>query len=305
MTILHTFSIVARDTQTGALGVAVQTHWFGVGSLCPWVEAGVGAIATQSMVEVSYGPRALQLLKNGETAQKTLDILVAQDKSEALRQVAIVDSQGQVAVHTGKKCIAYAGHKTGDGFSVQANMMINDTIWPAMYEAYTHAKGDLAKRMLAALEAGQEAGGDIRGQQSAALFVADAVKSQEPWQHMLVDIRVDDHLQPIKELKRLLNIHKAYQLMNEGDDHMAQNKKEKARESYQKAAQLAPDYQEFQFWQAVTLADTGNLDDAIPLFKVLFEKNLAWADLLQRLPASGLFNNDKLIMKAILDQLRK
>lgn len=302
MAFLHTFSIVARDIDTGNLGVAVQTHWFAVGSMCPWIEAGVGAVATQSMVEVGYGPKALKLLRSGKTAHQALSQLTALDKNQSLRQVAIVDSLGRIAVHTGDKCIAKAGHQIGDGFSVQANMMVNDTIWSAMFQAYVGTKGDLAERMLSALQAGQSAGGDIRGQQSAALLVADGEKSKEPWQHSLINLRVDDHLNPIQELKRLLDIHRAYHLMNEGDKYLAQDEKELARENYQKASQLAPEHQEIQFWQAVTLADTGNLTEALPIFKELFFSNANWFELVQRLPASGLLRQDQQMMEAILGQ---
>lgn len=295
-----TFSIVAKDEQTGQLGVAVQTHWFAVGAICPWVEAGVGAVATQSMVEVSYGPKSLELLRAGKTAQEALDALIAEDKDQGLRQVAVVDALGRIAVHTGDRCIQAAGHTSGKGYSVQANMMKNDSVWPAMENAYLVAKGDLASRMLAALYAAQAAGGDIRGKQSAAMLVAGGEKSDEPWRHVLVNLRVDDYSEPLKELERLLNINKAFELMNEGDALLAKNLSEEAKEKYSLAAAMAPEIEEMPFWQAVTLADTGKIEEALPIFKKVFRKNKDWAELVKRLPASGLLKDDAEMIRKIL-----
>ena len=295
-----TFSIVAKDEQTGQLGVAVQTHWFAVGAICPWVEAGVGAVATQSMVEVSYGPKSLELLRAGKSAQEALDALLAEDKDQGLRQVAVVDTLGRIAVHTGDRCIQAAGHTSGKGYSVQANMMKKDSVWPAMENVFLAAKGDLASRMLAALYAAQAAGGDIRGKQSAAMLVAGGEKSDEPWRHVLVNLRVDDHPEPLKELERLLNINKAFELMNEGDALLAKNLSEEAKEKYSLAAAMAPEIEEMPFWQAVTLADTGKIEEALPIFKKVFRKNKDWAELVKRLPASGLLKDDAEMIRKIL-----
>lgn len=302
MAFLHTFSIVARDESTGQLGVAVQTHWFAVGALCPWAEAGVGAIATQSMVEASYGPLGLAMLKEGKPAGETLQNLLAKDEGRKLRQVAIIDMQGRIAVHTGTRCISAAGHQTGSGFSVQANMMLNETVWPSMAAAYESARGDLAERMLAALKAGQASGGDIRGKQSAAMLVVDGIKSDQPWNHALVDLRVDDSLDPIIELERLLSIQRAYDLMNEGDDLLAADNSAAAKEKYQQAASLAPEIDEIPFWQAVTLADSGSLEEALPIFNKVFAANPGWAKLVQRLPASGLLKDDPEMMEKIISE---
>lgn len=300
MAFLHTYSIIARDEATGQLGVAVQSHWFAVGVLCPWVEAGVGAIATQSMVEVDYGPRGLAALRSGQTPQQALQSLLAQDEGRELRQVAILDAHGQTAVHTGSRCIGAAGHFSGPGFSVQANMMKNDTVWPAMATAYQSARGTLAERLLAALQAAQAAGGDIRGKQSAALRVADGIRSEQPWKHLLVDLRVDDSPDPLGELERLLRIHQAYELMNAGDDAITRGEALLAREKYGQAARLAPHIDEIPFWQAVTLADTGNLEQALPIFKHVFALNPDWAELVQKLPASGLLKDDTEMMEKII-----
>jgi len=300
-----TFSIVARDGKSGQLGVAVQTHWFAVGAICPWVEAGIGAVATQSMVEIGYGPKSLDLLRAGKTAQEALEALIGEDKNQALRQVAVVDALGRIAIHTGDRCIQAAGHRAGKGFSVQANMMKNNSVWPAMEKAYLEAKGDLSSRMLAALFAAQAAGGDIRGRQSAAMLVAEGEKSDEPWRQVLVNLRIDDHPEPLKELGRLLKINKAFDLMNEGDALLAKDLSEAAKEKYSLAVAMAPEIEELPFWQAVTLADTGKLEEALPIFKMVFQKNKDWAELVRRLPSSGLLKKDAVMMKRILAVLGK
>ena len=299
----HTFSIVARDPETGELGVAVQSHWFSVGSVVTWAEAGVGAVATQSLVEVSYGPLGLALMRAGKSAGEALTALLAADEGRDLRQVAMVDAQGRVAVHTGPRCIAEAGHAVGPGFSVQANIMINSDVWPAMADAYESAEGDLAERLLAALETGQAAGGDIRGQQSAAILIVKGTSTGRPWADTVMDLRVEDHPEPIRELRRLVQIHRAYQHMNRGDERLGEGKVEEALEEYRAAAALAPHIEELPFWQAVTLADLGRLEEALPLFGRVFAVNPTWADLVRRLPASGLLRDDPEMMRRILETL--
>ncbi len=219
--LVHTFSIVARDAESGRIGVAVQSHWFSVGPIVPWAEPGVGAVATQSLVEVSYGPRGLALMRQGLSAPEALEQLLAEDPDREVRQVAMIDARGRVAVHTGKLCIAEAGHITGDQFSAQANLMLNDKVWGAMAEAYGSATGDLTGRLLAALDAAQAVGGDIRGQQSAAILVVDGVKSDSAWAHKVVDLRVEDHPLPLTELRRLVKLNHAYDLANRGDEFVA------------------------------------------------------------------------------------
>ena len=296
----HTFSIVARDPHTGQMGAAVQSHWFSVGSLVPWAEAGVGAVATQSVVEPSYGPLGLDLMRAGKSAQETLDGLLVTDTGSRLRQVAMLDSQGRVAVHTGERCIAEAGHEKGEDFSVQANMMLNNQVWPAMAAAYRSTQGYLADRMLAALAAGQEAGGDVRGQQSAAILIVSAKSSGRPWADRLLDLRVEDHPDPIGELRRLVRVHQAYQFMNQGDEYLGTGRTEDAHKSYRTAAEMAPEMEELPFWHAVTLANLGQVDEALPIFHTVFSKNTHWALLLQRLPAAGLLRDDAEMIQRIL-----
>jgi uncharacterized Ntn-hydrolase superfamily protein len=296
----HTFSIVARDPISGQMGVAVQSHWFSVGSIVAWGQAGVGVVASQAMAEVSYGPLGLEGMAAGETAPQVLERLLTFDEGRQLRQVAMVDSEGNVAVHTGERCIAACGHVQGDGFSVQANMMVNDGVWPAMDRAYRGNQGDLAGRLLYTLEAAQAVGGDIRGQQSAALLVVGSQRTGKPWEGRIVDLRVEDHSDPLGELRRLLNIQRAYTFMNQGDEYLGQARVDDALAAYCSAAALAPEMLELPFWHAVTLADLGRVDEALAIFKPIFLLEPQWRELLKRLPAAGLLREDPQMMDKLI-----
>lgn len=298
----HTFSIVARDPATGELGVAVQSHWFSVGSIVTWAEAGVGAIATQSFVDPGYGYNGLKLMKEGTSAPEALKRLVAADSQRDGRQVAFIDAQGRVAVHTGTKAVAAAGHVTGAQFSAQANMMLNDRVWPAMANAYSRATGDLADRLLAALDAAQAAGGDMRGKQSAAILIVKPVSTGRPWAgaDRVFDLRVEDHPDPIAELRRLVRLQRAYAHANRGDELFTEQKIEDALKEYAAAARFAPEILELPFWQAITLASAGRFAEAEPIFKVVFEKEPVWADMVPRLPAAGLLPDDKALVSRIV-----
>lgn len=285
---LHTFSIVARDSVTGDMGVAVQSHYFSVGPIVPWARAGVGAVATQSLVLVSYGPLGLDLMEEGMSASEALEKLVEDDAHAAVRQVAMVDGEGNVAAHTGDSCIAYASHRTGSGYSVQANMMLTDKVVPGMAKAFEAAKGDLADRMLAALEAAQAAGGDIRGMQSAAILIVRGVPTEEPWTDVIMNLRVEDNPDPIAELRRLVKLQRAYERENDGDDAMAEGDLKGAEEAYGEAAKLAPDNLELLFWRGVSLVNIGRDDEGITLLRTVVAKDANWKELLRRLPASGL-----------------
>lgn len=299
---VHTYSIVARDPATGELGVAVQSHWFSVGSIVSWAEAGVGAIATQSFAEPSYGKLGLDLLRAGKSAPEALAGLLAADPDREVRQVAMIDAKGRVAAHTGARNIAAAGHATGRDYSVQANMMLKDAVWPAMAAAFESAKGDLASRLLAALEAAQAAGGDIRGQQSAALVVVTGKPTGKPWADRLFDLRVDDHRKPLEELRRLVGVQRAYLHMNAGDEALAEKDDARALREYAAAAALVPGNAEFAFWHAVTLVKLGRVDDALPLFRRAFAVDANWAVLARRLPPAGLLPDDAKLLERILSQ---
>ncbi|MFB3852671.1 MAG: DUF1028 domain-containing protein [Vicinamibacterales bacterium] len=299
---VHTYSIVARDAKTGQMGVAVQSHWFSVGSIVTWGEAGTGVVATQSFVEPAYGPKALELLRSGVSAPEALERLVAADEKREVRQVAILDSRGRVAAHTGKLAIAAAGHKVGEQYSVQANIMANDRVWPAMAEAFERTEGDLVDRMLAALDAAQAAGGDLRGRQSAAILVVAPVSTGRPWAgaDRLFDLRVEDHPDPLAELRRLVRLQRAYAHANRGDELVAEKKIDEALKEYAAAAKLAPEILELPFWQAVTMVSIGREAEAVPIFEQVFAREPQWADLVPRLPAAGQLPNDPALIGRIV-----
>ncbi|HAR36614.1 MAG TPA: Zn-dependent protease [Acidobacteria bacterium] len=302
---VSTYSIVALDKETGQLGVAVQSHWFSVGSIVSWAEAGVGAVATQSFVDPGYGALGLEMMRAGKSAEQALNGLLKSDRTPEVRQVAMVDASGLVAVHTGKNCIAEAGHYQGDGFSCQANMMLKNTVWQAMARAYQNTRGELVDRLLAALEAAEKEGGDIRGRQSAAILVVSGKSSGVWWKDRVYDLRIEDHPEPIAEMKRLVQIAKAYNHMNRGDELLTENKVKEAMEEYSRAMELYSGNPELIFWPAVTMASTGRVEDSLPLFRKVFGLDPNWALLLQRLPAVGQFPKDRKLMKKILEQVPK
>ena len=326
-----TYSIVARDAQTGQFGVAVQSHYFSVGPLVPWAAAGVGAVATQSMVEPDYGPQGLRLMASGASAREALAALLAGDEGREVRQVAMIDARGVAAAHTGKKCIPAAGHVTSKGYSCQANMMHNDTVWAAMGAAYEAASGDLAARLMAALLAAEAEGGDIRGRQSAAMLVVSGTDTGQPWPtgDVIVDLRVEDHPDPLTELGRLLQLQRAYDHAEEFDRRTEAGDIEGAYAAITAAEQLAPDNTEIRFWKAVTLAVQGHEAEARAILVEVYRAEAAaasgasggahskgvgggaseavdaartsgddaaggadWAELLRRLPGVGLAPDD-------------
>ena len=275
-----TYSIVARDPQTGELGAAVQSHWFSVGSLCTWARPGVGAVATQSVVEPAYGPNALDLMADGSGAADALAALLAADELAAVRQVGVIDARGEVAVHTGADCIPCAGDAVGEHWTCQANMMASDTVPAAMSAAFERSQGDLADRLMAALDAAEGEGGDVRGRQSAALIVVPA--DGEPWQ-MRVQLRVEDHTDPVNELRRLLVLHRAYELAGRADELMAGGSPADAGELYRQAAAMAPGSHELLFWAGLALAHTGDLDTGVDAVRRAIDDHSGWGMLLDRL----------------------
>jgi uncharacterized Ntn-hydrolase superfamily protein len=291
-----TYSIVARDQDTGLMGVAVQSHWFSVGSVVTWGEAGVGVVATQAFANPSYGPLGLDLMRDGVAAPEALASLLERDGGADTRQVAMVDASGAVGVHTGVRCIAGAGHVAGDGYSVQANMMLTETVPDAMSAAFEGASGDLVDRLLAALDAAEAAGGDVRGRQSAAILVVGAEPAeQHPALARLLELRVEDHPDPLTELGRLVAVKRAYEHMNQGDVHLGRGEMDEAASEYEAAQSSVPDNVEFTFWRGVTLATTGRIDEARPFLERAFRAPTGhWRDLLERLPAAGVMPEDVL-----------
>jgi uncharacterized Ntn-hydrolase superfamily protein len=297
---VHTYSIVARDPGTGELGAAVQSHWFSVGSGVIWAQPGVGAVATQSFTDPSYGPLGLELMRVGKDASQALTALLAADEHEDVRQVGMIDADGVVANHTGINAIAEFCNVTGESYAIQANLMWKPTVCSAMVSAFENAKGDLAERMMTALEAAQGEGGDIRGKQSAAILVVSGDASEPSWGGRVFDLRVDDHLEPLVEMRRLLVTARANQLMNKGDEHMTLGEVEQAIAAYSGAEALVPDSHEMIFWHAATLAADGRVDESLPLFSKAFERWPLWRELVQRLPAAGLLPDDPALMEKIL-----
>ncbi|HET7436921.1 MAG TPA: DUF1028 domain-containing protein [Thermoanaerobaculia bacterium] len=326
---VHTFSIVARDPETGQIGVAVQSHWFAVGQIVPWAEAGVGAVATQSFVDPSYGKLGLDLLRAGKSAPDAMRALLAGDASCEVRQVAFLDTSGNVATFTGNndiiaaggiaggatapaadvKCGTAGGHlMLGRDFAVQANLMANDRIWPAMAKAYAEANGDLADRILAALDAAQSAGGDIRGKQSAALIIVNAKSTGRAWQDRLFDLRVDDNPTPLAELRRLVALQRAYNHMNAGDLAVEHKDQEGALREYSAAEQIAAAtpgvppsrFAEMLYWHAAALVNMGRVDESLPIFAKAFALEPSWRELTPRLPKAGLLPDDAKTIERIM-----
>ncbi len=295
-----TYSIVARDPATGDLGVAVQSHWFSVGSLVPWARAGVGAVATQSMVEPSYGPLGLELMAAGKDAPAALAGLLAADPRADIRQVGMVDAAGRAASHTGANCIPEAGHRIGDGYAVQANLMGPATVPDAMAAAFEAATGPLAERMLAALAAAQAEGGDIRGRQSAAVLVVRGEATGRIWQDVLVDLRVEDHPDPVVELRRLLTLHRGYEQMNAGDLAVEAGDLAAASRAYGEAERILGDNLEARYWHAVALVNAGDLERALPIFADVFARGENWRELTPRLVEPGFLQVDADGLRRIL-----
>ncbi|WP_337872006.1 DUF1028 domain-containing protein [Ignavibacterium sp.] len=297
----HTYSIVARDPNTGEMGVAVQSHWFSVGSIVSWGEAGVGVVATQSFVNPSFGQRGLEMLKQGMTAQEVVDLLIASDEGRDFRQLAIVDAKGNSAAYTGSKCIPEAGHIVGDNYCVQANLMLTNLVWSEMSKAFESSDGPLAERLIAALEAAQNVGGDIRGQQSAAILIVKAEATGKLWEDRYIDLRVEDHPEPVKEIKRLLKVFRAYEHMNNGDLAVEKNDMKLAMEHYSAAMKMFPQNLEMKYWTAVTLVNNNQLQDALPIFKEIFSADDNWRKLTPRLIKVGMLNADEETLKKIIE----
>ena len=273
--------------------MAVQSHFFSVGSVVSWAEAGVGAVATQSVVEPAYGPRGLALMRDGKSAPAALDQLLGDDPQESARQVAMIDRGGRVAVHTGARCIQHAGHAVGDQVSAQANIMERNTVPAAMVRAYSSSSGiSFGERLLAALDAAQAEGGDLRGRQSAALLIVSPRASGNPTEERPMDLRVEDHADPLGELRRLLSLRRAYQRVDVGDQLAAAGDVDGALAEFEAAHRSQPDNLELAFWHGVALAASGREEDAAPILRRAFGAHAGWIELLKRLPAAGLFPDD-------------
>ncbi len=297
----HTFSIVARDAKTGEMAVGVQSHWFSVGTAVPWGEAGVGVVATQSFVNKSYGPKGLALIKAGKTAPEALQELLAQDEGREVRQVAMIDTNGNVNAHTGKNCIDYASQIVGKNFSVQSNMMLNNKVCPAMAKAFEASEGKpLAERILIALQAAQAVGGDIRGKQSAAILVVAGKSTGQIWTDRLIDLRVDDNDLPLVEMERLLKLFRAYEHMDKGDLATEKNDMKLAMEEYGAAMKMFPKNLEMQYWTAITLANNKKVKEAGIMLQKIYKQDANWRELTKRLTKVNLLTVSETDLKELI-----
>ena len=301
LNLAHTYSIVARDEKSGEIGVGVQSHYFNV-SVVPWGESGVGVVATQSFVNKSFGLRGLDLLKKDKTPQEALDLLLSEDEGREMRQVSIMDAKGNVATHTGSKCIRHAGHKIGKNYSVQANMMLSEKVWPLMAEAFEKNEDlPLAERIIKSLEAAESVGGDIRGRQSANLVIYRGEISEEKWEDPLIDLRVDDDYEdPLKELNRLLRIYRAYEQGDKADQALEKGDFDTALGYYHKAMEMLPGDLEMKYWTAVMLANNKKIEEACELFSEVFKKENNWRILTERLPEVDILQVEEEVLQKIL-----
>lgn len=300
--LVHTYSIVARDPDNGQLGVAVQSHYFSVGSVVTWAEAGVGAVASQALSEPAYGKLGLDLMRTGKSAADTLNGLLAADPMKEIRQVAMIDARGNAAAHTGSVTIPEAGHIVGDGFSVQANMMLKNTVWPAMAEAYKRARGALVDKLLASLDAAEAEGGDIRGRQSAAILIVEGANTGRPWIDTIFDLRVDDAVEPLIEIRRLAEVRKAYLHKQLADAALAKGDLATMESEYNVAERLIGDNPEMRFWHAIALLGVGQIEPALAMLKEIGARDRNWIELTLRLP-DMMLPRDPSVLQRIKDLL--
>jgi uncharacterized Ntn-hydrolase superfamily protein len=298
--LVHTYSIVARDAETGQMGVAVQSHYFGVGAVVTWAEAGVGVIATQASGEPAFGKLGLDMMRAAKSATDTLAGLLASDPGREVRQVAMVDNQGRVAAHTGSMTIPEAGHIVGDGFSVQANMMLKSSVWPAMAEAYRASKGDLVDRLLSALDAAEAEGGDIRGRQSAAILVVEGKSTGRPWLDTVFDLRVDDGPEPLAEIRRLVSIRRAYIHQHRAGVAFQRGDLETVEHEYAAAERLIGENPEMRFWHAISMMMLGKSDDGLAILGEIAARDRNWVELALRLREIG-----RLPDSSVIERIRK
>jgi len=296
-----TYSIVARDPNTGDLGVAVQSHWFAAGDVVMWAEPGAGAVATQALAEAAHGALGLRLMGAGKSASEALAARLAADEGRDHRQIAMVDATGRVAAHTGSRCLREAGHRTGDGFSAQANMMMNATVWDAMGGTYERAADeDLAHRLLDVLDAAEAEGGDIRGKQAAGILVVKASPSERPWEDTIVHLRVDDHPEPLPELRRLVELKLSYDKLDAAEKLELVGDLDGAFRVQMEAVSAFPENPEFAFWTAVSLAAHDRIEEARETIRVAFRANTGWVELLRRMAADGFVDVSRETIAALL-----
>jgi uncharacterized Ntn-hydrolase superfamily protein len=298
-----TYSIVARDPSTGRLGVAVQSHYLGVGPVVPWLAAGVGAIATQARVDVSFGPIGLELLRNGRTAEQVVAALLASDETPEVRQVGVVDTEGRAAAFTGAETIPAAGHLVGEGYTVQGNLLERDTCWPAMARAYEAALAEdlpFSERLLRALEAAEAEGGDVRGRQSSAIVIVEGALQPNAWKGKVLDARVDDHPDPVPELRRIVNLYEAYALFDPDATAELGESLDEA-EAYAEARRRAPEAIELVFWMGIEHAKRGEIAEARRELAIAFAADTRWRTTLEHLAEAEREGMSREIAAQLLD----
>jgi uncharacterized Ntn-hydrolase superfamily protein len=293
-----TFSIVAFDPETKDLGVGVQSRYFSVGSAVPWAEAGIGAVATQSFVNLTYGPKGLALLGQGIAVDEILEKLTKEDPGRDFRQIGIIDAKGNAASYTGRSCLDWAGSRTGKGFTVQGNILTGKEVVDQMAEMFESTKGALPDKIMAALKGAEAAGGDARGRQSSALLVVRKNCKGEGV-HRLIDLRVEDHRDPIGELQRLLTMHRIYRLIDEGEEFMAREMNEDALRIIEEAIILDPKSDDAYIDLGMINLKRGRKEEAIVALKKALELNPKMKSLIPQLPKSGMMEPDPELMKRL------
>lgn len=289
---VHTYSIVARDPETGQFGVGVQSHYFASGAVVPWAERDVGAVATQAEARRDYGPKGLVLMREGKTAEQALQRTLRTDEGRELRQVAMVDREGRAAAHTGSKCIEYAGAATGENYSAQGNLLGVPDTWKRMAEAFEKTEGSLSERIMQALEAGEDAGGDVRGKQSAGMLVVPGPDDplERDW---IINVRVDDHSHPLIELRRLLTVQRCYAWGSRAEHALKRGELDEAKGYYEKMRGSVVGTREPHFWYAASLAEHGHIRDSMEVLKEVIHIEPVWKQIIDRLVSSGSFPNDR------------
>ena len=281
-----TYSIIAKCPVTGQYGVGIQSHFYAAGNAC-WAKAGVGVVVTQAMALIDHGPLGLKLMEGGASASNALVKRLGEDPEPEIRQVAMLDSNGEVAAHTGSLTIPAAGHVIGEGFSCQANLMWNESVPQAMSDAFEKTDGRLSDRLLSAMFAGQNAGGDIRGMQSGRILVVDSHIKQKEWEGVIVDVNVDDHPNPLEELGRLLKISSIYsEFTNSGYE-------------FELKQSEAEEFPEIAFWTAINLANKGDLEGGKELLRIALNDHDGWKELLIRCSKNNFFG----ITEELVDKL--
>lgn len=294
-----TYSIAARDPVTGEMGLATQSQAFAVGSSVPWAEPGYGVIATQSIAEPYYGELGLDLLRGGMTATESLHAMRSIDPHPERRQVVMIDARGDVAVYTGDGCVAAAGHRVGEHCCALANLVVGPQVWNDMVDAFEATSGPLANRLVSALVAAEAAGGDLRGRRSAAVVVVRAERTGRPWQDQLVDLRVDDHDDPVTELCHLVETSDTYHDVVRGFELAIDGDPVRGATEIDELDLQRRDDPDLLMWRAAVLAMAGRADEAVDAFARLHRDHPQFVEAARRMVPAGIFTDKGAVLEAI------